>query len=188
MQQEYATPYATWPIAATLPYARIFACEEFSAKGKARRVTVTVIEQEEPERVAGPSRPEEPTLRSPGTRMVAILDGNPMVARVLDLLLQGCGYETRLLEEAEPDRLEDLPLDGVDLLLLTPDFSTERTKFFLSGIRSIPEMADLPVLIMLSSVSDVLPTPGAKTVPWPCRTEELVREIEAALAATGPRR
>jgi hypothetical protein len=57
-----------------------------------------------------------------------------MVARVLEILLQGCGYDTRLLEESAADRLGDLPLGGVDLLLpLVPGPSREHTEALLSA-------------------------------------------------------
>ncbi len=147
-------------------------------------MAVLVLDQEDPDRLAGPSRPEEPTSRSSGRAVVAILDGSPMVARVLELLLQGAGYDTRLLEEAEADRPGGLPLGGVDLLLLAPGLSREHHDVLLSGIRrSAPETAHLPVLIMLSTAPPVAPTEGTRIVAWPFRTEELVREIEAALSS-----
>ena len=151
-------------------------------------MTATVIEQEEPERVAGPSRPEQQILRPPGTTVVAILDGSPMVARVLELLLQGCGYDTRLLEDVEPDRPGGLPLVDVDILVLAPGPSREHTEALLATIRSMPETAYLPVILMLFETPHGVVAEETRVLAWPCRTEELVREIEAALAATGPRR
>ena len=118
--------------------------------------------------------------------MVAILDGNPMIARVLELLLRGCGYDTRLLEEVEPDRPEDLLLGGVDLLVIAPGPSTERIEAFLATIRSVPETARLPVILMLFEAPYGALAAEASVLAWPCRTEELVREIEAALAPGDP--
>ncbi len=150
-------------------------------------MAVLALDQEDPDRLAGPPRPKEPTPRSPGNTVVAILDGSPMVARVLELLLRGAGYGTRLLEEAEADRPDGLPLGGVDLLLLAPGPSSEQRGALLGAVRSAPETAHLPVLILLSTTSEGAPTKEAGIVAWPCRTEELVREIEAALAHVAPR-
>lgn len=150
-------------------------------------MSALVLDQDDPSRPAGSSRPEEPGLRSPGTRVVAILDGDPMVARVLDLLLRGCGYDTRLLEEADAGQPGALPLGDVDLLLLAPGPSREHAEAVLSAVRSVPETAHLPVLIMLSTVPEGSPAEGARIVAWPCRTKELVRELEATLALAGPR-
>ena len=54
----------------------------------------------------------------PETRTtVAILGGNPLVGRALELLLESAGYKVRLLEEPEAFEDPDL-LAGVDVLLL----------------------------------------------------------------------
>lgn len=150
-------------------------------------MSALVLDHDDPSRPVGPSLPEEPALRSPGTKVVAILDGGPMVARVLDLLLRGSGYGTRLLEEADVERPGALPLGSVDLLLLAPGPSREHTEAILSAVKSEPETAHLPVLVMLSGVPQGSAVEGARIVAWPCRTEELVREIEAALTPGTPR-
>ena len=149
-------------------------------------MSALVLDQGDPSRPDGPSRPEEPALRSPRIKVVAILDGSPMVARVLELLLRGCGYGTRLVEDAEPDRPERLPLEGVDLVVLAPSPSTEHSETLLASIRSVPETAHLPVILMLSEAPQGAPDKETRVLVWPCRTEELVREIEAILATADP--
>ena len=114
--------------------------------------------------------------------VVAILDGNPMVARVLELLLRGCGYDTRLLEEVDPDRPEGLMLEGVHLLVLAPSPSTERSEALLATIRSVPETERLPVILMLFEAPHGALAEETRVLAWPCRTEVLVREIEAVLS------
>lgn len=149
-------------------------------------MSALVLDHDDPSRTVEPSSTEKPSLRPPAVKVVAILDGGPMVARVLELLLRGCGYDTRLLEEADVEQPGALPLGGVDLLLLAPGPSREHTEAVLSRARSAPETAHLPVLIMLSTIPQESPAEGTRLVAWPCRTEELVREIEAALVHPPP--
>ena len=118
----------------------------------------------------------------PKTRTtVAILSDNPLVGRALELLLESAGYEVRLLEEPAALRVGD-SLDGVDIVLLGRGLGDGRREDFLSALASTLETATIPVLSF---------SPGPKgtraevdrLVPWPCRIEDLAREIEAALEA-----
>ena len=59
------------------------------------------------------------------TVTVAILSGDPLVGRALELLLEGAGHEVGLLEVSEALRVEDL-LQGVDFLLLDRGLSDGR--------------------------------------------------------------
>ena len=43
---------------------------------------------------------------------VAILSGNPLIGRVLELLLGSVGYEVRLLQETKASEVKDL-LEGI---------------------------------------------------------------------------
>ena len=116
----------------------------------------------------------------PETRTtVAILSDNPLVGRVLELLLKSAGYGVRLLEDPAAQRVED-SLQGVDIVLLGRGLSDGRREDFLGALASTLETATIPVLSF---------SPGPKgtraaedrLVPWPCRIEDLAREIEAAL-------
>ena len=123
----------------------------------------------------------------PGARTtVAILSGDPLVGRALELLLQGAGYEVRLLEEPDASRVEDL-LGGIDVLILDRGLTNGRREGFLGAMAGTLETATVPVL-SLSPGSEGSEGPSAeedRVVPWPCKIEDLVREIEAARRAAG---
>ena len=114
---------------------------------------------------------------------VAILSGDPLVGRALELLLKGAGYEVRLLAEPDASRVEDL-LHGIDVLLLDRGLSNGRREDFLGALASTLETATIPVL-SLSPGSEGASAEEDRVVPWPCKIEDLVREIEAARKAAG---
>ena len=119
----------------------------------------------------------------PETRTtVAILSGNPLVDRVLELLLEDAGYEVSLLEVLEAFRVEDL-LDGVDVLLIGRGLGDDRREDFLRAMVSTLETATIPVLALTPGPKGALAEED-RLVPWPCRIEDLAHEIEAALRAT----
>jgi DNA-binding response OmpR family regulator len=113
---------------------------------------------------------------------VAILSGNPLVGRVLELLLGSAGYEVRLLEEPEAFEVADL-LAGVDVLLLDRGVSDERRVDFLGAMASKLETASIPVLALSPGPEGALAAED-RLVPWPSRVEDLAREIDAVLLAT----
>jgi hypothetical protein len=119
----------------------------------------------------------------PETRAtVAIVSGNPLVDRVLELLLEDAGYEVRLLlEELEAFRVEDL-LDGVDVLLIGRGLGDDRRGDFLRAVASTLETATIPVLALSPGPKGALAEED-RLVPWPCRIEDLAREIDAAVRA-----
>lgn len=55
---------------------------------------------------------------------VAILGGNSVVGRSLEVLLQGSGYGTRIIEEPITGKPQEL-LEGIRLLLVGPAPGTE---------------------------------------------------------------
>jgi DNA-binding response OmpR family regulator len=114
---------------------------------------------------------------------VAILSGDPLVGRALELLLQGAGYEVRLLEEPDASRVEDL-LGGIDVLILDRGLTNGRREGFLGAMAGTLETATVPVL-SLSPGSEGTSAEEDRVVPWPCKIEDLVREIEAARRAAG---
>ena len=120
----------------------------------------------------------------PETRTtVAILGGNPLVGRALELLLESAGYKVRLLEEPEAFEDRDL-LAGVDVLLLGRGVSDERREEFLGAMASTLETATIPVLALSPGPEGALAAED-RLVPWPGRVEDLAREIDAVLLATG---
>jgi DNA-binding response OmpR family regulator len=112
---------------------------------------------------------------------VAILSGNPLVDRVLELLLEDAGYDVSLLEELEAFRVEDV-LDGVDVLLIGRGLGDDRREDFLRAMVSTLETATIPVLALTPGPKGALAEED-RLVPWPCRMEDLAREIDAAVRA-----
>jgi len=111
---------------------------------------------------------------------ISIIGGNPIVGRALEILLAGVGYDARLAGDFENGN-RSLALDGARLLLLAPtlDGASPGTE----EITALATLAKLPVLALVSAASEhPQAEDGAYYVPWPCRTAELAREIEAALS------
>ncbi len=110
---------------------------------------------------------------------VAILARDAVAGHALELLLQGAGYDTRLLVEPVADESGEL-LDGSRLLLLAPTLSPKYRKAFLNSMRSVPATAEISVLELVTALDPSQHGQGGYVL-WPCRIEVLQREIEAAL-------
>src|SRR5215218_168870 len=110
---------------------------------------------------------------------IAILGGNTMAGQALEALLQGVGYDTRLIEDLPESPPEQL-LDGVRLLLLAPTLSTESREAFLAEMGGPLDAAHIPALTLSTTIREALGD-GPVIIPWPCRLEELTRKIEATL-------
>lgn len=119
---------------------------------------------------------------------IALLVRNSVVGRALSLLLEGAGYETRIIEVPPTGRIEDL-LEGVDLLLIYPGLSAERRKETLALLRGTRERMQIPVLELSPDAERAVPPDEVEgevgIVPWPIDLEGLSREIDAALVAAG---
>ena len=102
-----------------------------------------------------------------------------MAGRALEALLQGVGYDTRLIEDP-PERPPEQFLEGVRLLLLAPTLSTESRESLLAEMGSTVEAANIPVLTLTTTLKEAL-NDGPVFIPWPCRLEDLTQKIEAAL-------
>lgn len=113
------------------------------------------------------------------SNIVAILSGESVAGQALGLLLQSVGYQTRLLTEPDLDEVGGL-LDGVQLLILAPTVSERYREDFLRSIEYVSVMAGKPVLELVTSSSSLPPLTRGRVL-WPCRIEELQREIETAL-------
>ena len=133
-------------------------------------------------------RGEKDTARQEGS-IVLTIGGDPIVGRVLLLLLRGSGYEARFLPASSLSK--QLPLKGSDLLLLTPtpELSAERREALVMLLKQRTRSAKMQVLELTVPTSQETPK-GKKEgewwhyVPWPCRSEELERWIESALPIT----
>ena len=121
--------------------------------------------------------------------MALAICGDPVVSRLLVLLLEDSGYEVRFLPRLSLN--EPGALEGVRLLLLTPtpELSSERRAALLASLKDIQEAAGLIVLELVTP-SEERRREEARAdsrgeswhlVSWPCRLPELKRRIEAAL-------
>ena len=82
--------------------------------------------------------------RQPTT--IAILGADTVVGRALCLLLEGSGYDIRLLD-AYPTGIVDELLEGADLLLLAPRLDEGVREAFLGAMgKSTPQKENLPVI------------------------------------------
>ena len=102
-----------------------------------------------------------------------------MAGRALEALLQGVGYDTRLIEDP-PERSPEQLLDGVRLLLLAPTLSAESEETLLAEMGSTLDAANIPVLTLSTTLKEA-PGDGLVFIPWPCRLEDLTKKIEGAL-------
>ena len=110
---------------------------------------------------------------------IAILGGNSVAGRALEALLQGVGYETRLIEDP-PERSPQELLDGVRLLLIAPTLSGESRESLLADMGGTLDAAHILVLTLSTTLKEAL-NDGPVSIPWPCRIEDLTKKIDAAL-------
>jgi hypothetical protein len=128
--------------------------------------------------------------------MALVVCGDPVVGRLLVLLLEDSGYEVRFLPRLSLN--ESGALERVRLLLLTPtpELSSERRAALLASLKDIQEAAAGLIVLELVTPSEErrreeVPDDSRgdsrvvswHLVPWPCRFPELKRRIEAALLA-----
>jgi hypothetical protein len=109
---------------------------------------------------------------------VAIIGGDAVVGQALELLLGSADFSARFLFEPSLD--EPGWLDGIKLLLLAPGLDSERRKALLELIDSRPLGSRILVLELIDSARAAQVGEG-HFVPWPCRAEELKRQVTAAL-------
>lgn len=111
---------------------------------------------------------------------VAILGGDPVVGRTLELVLEGAGYDARFLNGSLIDNPAELP-EEVRIVLLAPGLHSKGREKFLDRIgRNGTGSAKIPILKLVTASDRALADrPGA--VGWPCRVKDLKQQIEAAL-------
>ncbi len=121
--------------------------------------------------------PKRPTV-------VAVFAGDSVLSQALEVWLGTAGYDVRLLEASLTRDLTGM-LGRVHLVLLGPRLRAELREALLGSMGSTPEMAALPVL-ELTMAGDEARDERVARVLWPCRMEDLKREIEAALLSGKP--
>jgi hypothetical protein len=119
------------------------------------------------------SEKEKPTI--------ALLGTDTMVGWAILLLLQGEGYDIRMVEAPRTSLPDDL-MEGVDLLLIPPNLTPRSCEESLAALRGKRERLGVPVLSLSSAVNEgLLHEAEVRIVPWPIHIEELAREIEGTL-------
>jgi hypothetical protein len=111
---------------------------------------------------------------------VVVVGGDAIVGRALELLLRGSGYDARF--EAPPTFDARGVLREAGLVLLAPGLDERDRGAVLSSVEAACHEGDLPVLELVSVIAP-RSGKGHALVFWPCRTEDLEREIEAALSS-----
>jgi hypothetical protein len=119
-----------------------------------------------------------------GPIKIAIVGGDLLVGRSLEVALQSSGYDAHFLNGSLTDDEPTELLDEVGIVIFAPRMSTKRRRSFLSRVRSTLATVRVPVLELVTTAS-VASQNGREElvglVPWPCPIEDLEREIEAAL-------
>ncbi len=113
---------------------------------------------------------------------IAILGGDALVGRTLEVALRGVGYDARYLNGSFTGEPAELP-DGVGLVILAPRMSAEHREAFLGCAGGTPATAGVPVLELVtpSAASRNGREEPVRLVAWPCPVQGLEREIEKVL-------
>jgi hypothetical protein len=114
---------------------------------------------------------------SSATATVVVLSEDGVVGRALELLLRTTDYSVRFL--ADPSSLDPRLFEEVQLLLLTPGSNAERREAF-EIVKSAPDAARISILELVTDAREAQVGSG-NYLTWPCRTEELKRQINTLL-------
>lgn len=108
---------------------------------------------------------------------VVVIGGDAVVGQALELLLKDANGSVKFVPEsllAEPGSFSD-----VALLLLAPGLSDERQEAVLAAVKG----REVPVLELLANTRPSRVGERHFVLQWPCRPEDLRRQIEVALLA-----
>ena len=119
------------------------------------------------------------------TTVVGIIGDDPLVSRILGLLLEGAGYEARRVDRSAALEDPSVALAGVDLVLFLPLLGDERKGELLGVVKGAPTTADVPVLSLSTDMKAELDERSDSVLPWPWSTQALVRAIEQTVHAPG---
>jgi hypothetical protein len=119
------------------------------------------------------------------TTVVGIIGDDPLISRILGLLLEGAGYEAQPLDEAAVFEDPSVALAGVDLVLFLPLLGEERKEQLLGVMNGEQATAEMPVLSLSTDMKAEQDERSDSVLPWPWSTQALVRAIEQAVHAPG---
>jgi hypothetical protein len=111
---------------------------------------------------------------------VAIVGTDPVIGRVLESLLQTAGYGTRFVTYPVTSESCNMVADAHVVLLLPGLSNISREGCPISEV-STAAATNIPILELIPEPDEV-PSLRSRPVRWPCRLEQLRREIEAALS------
>lgn len=107
---------------------------------------------------------------------VLVVGGDPVVGRTLASLLKSAHRDVRYVDLSYLE--QPGALDGVGVLLLAPPWSSNRRTAVREMIEAATSASHVPVL-EIGLPDDDAGVDTENYVPWPCRTEELQRRIDA---------
>lgn len=115
----------------------------------------------------------------PAAAIIIVVGGDAVVGHALELLLRGSGYDTRF-EALSTFAADGTPLDA-GLILLAPGLDERGRETVLASVDAARRGGGLPVVELVPATAS-RPGEGHVLLPWPCRTEDLEIEVEAALS------
>lgn len=118
------------------------------------------------------------TARAAPTVVVVVVGGDSIVGHALALLLRGSGYDARFEALRTFDARRVLRETGV--VLLAPGLNEWGQTAGPAAVVAACHDGGLPVLELVPATVS-RSGEGHALIPWPCRPEDLEREIEAAL-------
>ncbi len=112
---------------------------------------------------------------------VAILGGDRVAGQAMELLLQGVGCDARFVADPVAEGAGEW-LDRAQLLLLPPTLRPEHREAVLAGLSGAPGASGVPIIELVDAPRGGTGSHGRYVLLWPCRVEELMQAIEAAVA------
>ena len=117
----------------------------------------------------------------PAAATIIVVGGDAIVGHALELLLRGSGYDARS-EALSTFDAKGAPLDA-ELILLAPGLDELGRGTVLTSVDADQRGGNLPVVELVPATT-AWPREGHAFLPWPCRTQDLEREVEVALHRT----
>jgi hypothetical protein len=111
-------------------------------------------------------------------RTVGILENDPFVGRMLEILLRGAGFRARFLLGSASDAFATL-LDDIDVVVLGPNLFAQRRRQLLDHLAGNSD-GPMPRALELVIAAHGGPPILGRQVAWPCSLDDLISAINAA--------